>query len=313
MKQNKHKIFWSILLITTVVFGQQQSKKQSESFNVNNDVLVEINTRHSDVMVETWNRNKVDIQGIWEIDGMTKEEADQYFKDWKFEALGNKNKVIITSKSSNNNHYHSDVFDDFDFEFDLESISHLGEMFNGDYFSELSSMPPMPAVIPLPPMSPLPPMPAPFIEHFKQLEFDYEAYQKDKEGYMKKFEKQQLDWEKEYEEKLEPKMRAYEKQIEEWEKKMEPQMKAYEEKMKQWEKEVEPKMKEYEKKMEKKLKVIEKEMEEKYALKIKEKESKMSKYKIKKKLLIKVPKEATLQVDSRYGKITLPDHIKTIN
>jgi len=320
MKINKHNFIWSFLLCTTVVFGQKQTKNISESFKVNKDVLVEINTKHSDVAVETWNKNTVSIQGFWEIDGMTKDEASKYFEGWDFEALGNKSKVVITSKSSGNHYYsHSDVFDDmdFDFDFDMESITHIEGMFDGDFYSEL---PPMPVMSPMPPIEPLPPFPAPAIGHLKEIEFDYEAYQKDKEGYMKKFEKRQKAWGKEFEEKFAPQMEAYEKQMEAWEKKMEPQMKAYEEKMKQWEKETTPQMEAYEKKMEvhakkmeKKMQQMEKEMEVKYAKKMKEKEAKMSKYKIKKRLAIKVPSGATLKVDSRYGKITLPNGIKTVN
>ena len=315
MKVNKFNIIWFVLLCSTVVFSQKQTKKIDESFKVNKDVLVEINTRHSDVKVVTWNKNTVSIQGVWEINGISKEDADKYFKGWEFEALGNKNKVVITSKSSDNYYEHYDVFDDmdFDFDFNMESISHIGEIFNGDYFSNLPPMPPIPAVSPLPPMSPMPMLPEPFIGHLKQIEFDTEAYQKDKEKYMKEFEKRQEIWQKEFEEKIEPQMKAYEKQMEEWQKKMEPQMKAYEEKMKQWEKEVAPQLKEYEKKMEKKMEKMEKEMELKYAQKMKEKEAKMSKYKIRKNLLIKVPVGAILKVDARFGKITLPDHIKTTN
>ena len=317
MKARKFSLIWSILLITTIAFGQKQSKKISESFKVNKDVLVEINSRNTNVTVETWNKNIVEIKGIWEMDGITKEEANQYFEGWEFEALGNKNKVVITSKSSNDHYFHSDVFDnfdfDFDFDYDLESISHFGEMFNGDYYSKLPSMPPMPAIKPMPPMSPLPPFPGLVIDHIRQIEFDYDAYMEDKESYMKKFEKQQQAWAKEFEDKFEPQMKAYQKQMEEWQKKIEPQMKVYKEKMKQWEKEVEPQMKEYERKMEKKLETIEKEMEEKYALKMKEKEDKMAMNNIKKSLTIKVPAGTTLKVNSRHGKLTIPNHIKTIN
>jgi len=245
---------------------------------------------------------------------MTKEHATNYFKGWKFEALGNKNKVVITSRTSNIYHVHSDVFDDMNFDvsidFDMESITHIGGMFDGDYYSEL---PPILVMSPMPPMSPVPPFPAPVIGHLKKMKFDYEAYQKDKEGYMKDFEKRQKAWEKEFEEKFAPQMEAYEKQMEEWQKKMKPQMKAYEEKMKKWEKEIAPQMREYENKMEKKLKQMEKEMEVKYAKKMKEKGAKMNKYNIKKRLVIKVPSGATLKIDSRYGKISLPDNIKTIN
>jgi hypothetical protein len=300
---------------------------------VNKDILVEITTRHSDVEVKTWNRNTVSIQGVWEVEGMTKEEADKYFEGWDFEALGNKNKVVITSKSSGNYYEHFDIFDDMDFDFDLESVSHIGEMFHGDYFSNLPPIPPLPVVAPLPPMSPMPVLPEPFIGHLKQIEFDYEAYEKDKEGYLEKFQKRQEKWQKEYEEKVEPQMKAYEKKMEIWQKNMEPKMKEYEAKMKKWEKVMEPNIKAHEKRMEARdkanekrmearikanekrvearMKVMDARMEKEYALKMKEKKAKMSKYKISKKLIIKVPVGAILKVDARYGKITLPDYIKT--
>lgn len=315
MRANRHSLIWYFLICTAITFGQRQTKIVKDSFKVNKDVLVEINARYSDIKVETWKRNIVSIEGIWEVEGMNKEEAEEYFKHWNFEALGNKNKVVINSKSSNKPyHSHDAVFDDmdfdFDFDFDMESIAHIGEMFQGNFYSNL---PPTLNIPPVPPMTSLPSFPAQVVDHLKDLNFDYEAYLEDKESYMKEFEKHQKSWEKEFEDKFAPQMEAYEKEMKKWEKKIEPQMKAYEEKMKQWEKEYGPKMKEYEKKMEKKLKEMEKEMEYKYAEKMKEKKTKMSKYKIRKNLLIKVPVGATLKVDTRYGKIILPDNMKTTN
>ena len=82
MKVNRYNFIWSILLCTTVVFGQKHTKNINESFKVNKDVLVEIDTRHSDITVETWNKNVVSVQGVWEIEGITKEKASQYFEGW---------------------------------------------------------------------------------------------------------------------------------------------------------------------------------------------------------------------------------------
>lgn len=315
MKTIRYNIIWILLLNTSVFFGQKQAKTINESFRVNNNVLVEIDTRHSDVIVETWNKNVVSIKGLWEVEGMTKQEATKYFEGWDFEALGNKDKVVINSRSSRNYYSHYDVFDDMDFDFD--SISHMGELFNGNYYSELPSIP---AMSPMPPMPPMPPFSEPNFENLNEIDFDYEAYQNDKEAYMKEFKIRQEAWKNEFEEKYEPQMKAYKEKIKQWEKEMEPQMKAYEKKMKQWEKEVEPQMKAYEKKMEaraekieKKMKKMEFEMQEKYAQKIKEKEAKMSKYSIKKSLVIKVPKGATLKVDANHGKIKIPNGINVIN
>ncbi len=236
---------------------------------------------------------------------MASEEATKFFKTWNFEALGNKNKVVISSGSSGNYYSHSEVFDDmdfdFDFDFDLESITQIGEIFEGNYHSELAPMPPMP------------PFPAPVIENLSKIEFDYQAYQKDKEAYMKEFQKHQEDWEKEFKRKYEPQMKEYEEQMEQWEKEVAPQMKAYEKNMEAWGKEFEDKYEPQMKELEKKMKIMEKEMGEKYAKKIKAKEAKMSKkFKINSSLLIKVPKGATLKVDTHRGKIILPFGIKTM-
>ncbi len=321
MRVNKHSFIWTLILFTTIVFGQKQTKEIKENFKVNTDVLVEIDTRHSDVTVEIWNKNEVSILGTWEIEGMTKEEATEYFENWNFEALGNRSKVVINSRSTHNYYSHSVVFDDMDFDFDFdldfESIAQIGEMFEGNYYFDL--FPPMP------PMPPMPSIPAIVMSSISEIEFDHEAYEKDKEGYMKEFDKRQKEWEKEFEKNLEPQMKEYEKRMEEWQKEFEPQMKEYEKKVeeqaKKWEKEMEPKMKEYEKqmevhakKMERKMELMEKDIEIKYAQKMNEKANELSKkYKIKKSLVIKVPRGAVVDVNAHYGKIVIPDELKRVD
>jgi len=302
MKVYKHKFMITLLLSATVAFGQKQAKKIDESFTVNTDVIVEIKAINTDISVETWNNNIVAISGVWQEEGLTKEEIENDTKLWNFEALGNKSKVVITSKPAGNYYFSSEVFEDIDIDFDIESFAFIGELHNGDYFSDLPSMPPIPD------------FPESFIEHLTEIEFDHDAYLKDKEGYMKEFQKRQEAWEDEFEKKLEPQMKAYEESVKKWEKEVEPQMKAYEEKLKKWEKNVEPQMKAQEKKLEEKMEKMEKEMEAKYSEKMEAKNAELSdKFKIKKKLVIKVPKGATLKVDTHHGKISLPKGIKTIN
>ncbi|MDH3321536.1 MAG: hypothetical protein OEM04_01035 [Flavobacteriaceae bacterium] len=316
MKVSKHNIIWMILLCSTVVFGQKQSKKINESFKVNSNVLVEINTRHADLTVETWNKNEVSIKGEMTVEGMTQSEASDYFKK-NFEALGNRDKVVIHSVPAGKYDAYHMVFDDmdfdfdFDFNFDSESISKLAEVQEADINKVLKNMPAMP---------PMPSFPAPVVEDMAELEFDYEAYQKDKETYMKEFEQRQKEWAKTFEENFEPQMKAYEEKMAQWEKEMAPQMKAYEKQWEQWAKDIAPQMhlreKEIEEKtlkMEEKLREMELDIQKKYTQKLDEKEVKLSqKYHLKKNLIIKVPKGAVLKVDAAYGKISLPDNIKII-
>lgn len=304
MKTIKHNFLWIVLLCTTIVFGQKTERKINETFNVSKDAIVEINTRHTDVTIKTWNKNVVSIEGVWEVDGMTKEEAAAYFEDWNFEALGNSNKVVITSKTKNNHHLHSGIFDDmdFDFDFDFDSIAHIGHLFEGN--SLHFEMPPIPST---------PELPEPFLTHLSdvsEIQFDHEAYEKDKKGYMKEFEKRMEKWQQEFEKNIEPQMKEFEKKMAKWQKDNEPKMKEFEQKMAKWEKENEGKFEELEKRAEE----MEKDMESKYsAILIKNQKNGSDKFKIKKSLLIKVPKNAKVKLDGKFGTFDLPDDLNTVD
>ena len=109
----KHKLYKnSITLIALCFLGilnaQKFDKKYSESFKVNKDVEISINASNTDINVSTWNKNEVQIDAFIEIEGLSKEEAEKYFKNWNFEALGNKRKVKITSKNNNSIHTNND-------------------------------------------------------------------------------------------------------------------------------------------------------------------------------------------------------------
>lgn len=102
----KYRLFKSI--ITLVVFGcittsyaQKFDKKFKENFKTNKDVEVEINASNTEINVSTWNKNEVQVEAFVEIEGVTKEEAEKYFKKWNFEALGNAKKVQIKASGSN--------------------------------------------------------------------------------------------------------------------------------------------------------------------------------------------------------------------
>ncbi|MDT0552343.1 hypothetical protein [Urechidicola vernalis] len=304
MKATKHNLFIALLLCATVGFSQTRTKKITEAFKVKDDVIVEINAHDSDIKVEHWDRNEVHVEAILSIDGVSEEEADEYFDSWEIEALGNSNKVIIYSKPDFNGIAFDMDFGDFDidipemnFEFDFEPVIAYALKFDSLNY-------------PAPPE-----MPAVAMEVLKKIEWDQKAYEKDKEGYLKKWEKEQEKWEKEIEEKYEPMMEQYEKEMEKWaeefEKKYEPKMKEYEAEMEKWEKDfeerIEPKLKKFEEEMEVKEKKIEKQAKE-LEKQIEAKQAKMDK--MKKKITIKIPKGAKVDVDTKEGKIILPNNVK---
>jgi hypothetical protein len=323
MKTYKHNFLAFILLFTTVLFAQKHDKKVSESFKVNNDVFVDITTRYADVTIETWSKNVVSIEGSWEVEGLNKEDSNKLFENVDFEASGNKEKVIIRAKSNNNFSLFEREFEEIDFNFNFDySIVNIGDVFIHDFHFEIPEIPEVPE------MPDIPEMPEIVISHLSKIEFDHKAYEKDKEGYMQRFKKEQEKWEKEMEEKIEPQMKEYEKKIKLWEKENGPRMKQIEVEVATWEKENIPKIKAFEKKMatwgkenatkvkafEEKMEKMEKKMEEKYSalIEMKHKNAK-GVTKIKKRLLIKIPKNAKVKLDVRYGSFSAPDDLNTVD
>ncbi|MGK0126835.1 MAG: hypothetical protein ACI87F_000336 [Candidatus Azotimanducaceae bacterium] len=322
MKTYKHNFLAFILLFTTVLFAQKHDKKVSESFKVNNDVFLDITTRYADVTIETWSKNVVSIEGSWEVEGLNKEDSNKLFENVDFEASGNKEKVIIRAKSNNNFSLFEREFEEIDFNFNFDSIVNIGDVFIHDFHFEIPEVPEVPE------MPDIPEMPEIVISHLSKIEFDHKAYEKDKEGYMQRFKKEQEKWEKEMEEKIEPQMKEYEKKIKLWEKENGPRMKQIEVKVATWEKENIPKIKAFEKKMatwekenatkvkafEEKMEKMGKKMEEKYSalIEMKHKNAK-GVTKIKKRLLIKIPKNAKVKLDVRYGSFSAPDDLNTVD
>lgn len=173
MKTYKYKLLSIFLVLTLSVQAQKFDKKITESFKVNSDVELVINTAHTDVSIETWNRNTVSIEAVMEVEGVSKKEASKILDQWKFEALGNKNKVSIQSKSSNMNFNF-----DFDFDFDFPDVDIEVTHFE---MPELPKMPELPEMPKLPKMPKLPEMP-----ELPEMEFDYELYKNDS-TYLKKY------------------------------------------------------------------------------------------------------------------------------
>lgn len=125
----KHKSYRNVITLLAIcflgtIYAQKFDKKFSENFKTNKDVEIQINASHTDINVTTWNKNEVQVNAVIEIEGVTKEVAEKYFKDWEFEALGNKRKVEILSKGNKNFSFKNDFvfFDNMDFDFEIPEI-----------------------------------------------------------------------------------------------------------------------------------------------------------------------------------------------
>ncbi|MBT8385337.1 MAG: hypothetical protein KJO83_06480 [Bacteroidia bacterium] len=190
------KLLYKITLIIAFAFvsllnAQKSDKKYVEEFKTNDYVLINVETRHTDIQIENWNKNVVLIEAYIVVEGATADKAEDIINNWKFKAIGNKNEIEITSNShgvwldkikfSNGDELNFQKHA-LNFDFPEISIENLGildsfEIATPDalHFPELLVMPEMDD----------------FDIEIKAPPFDFEEYKKD-ENYMKKWQEEMM-------------------------------------------------------------------------------------------------------------------------
>ncbi|KGL64038.1 hypothetical protein [Polaribacter sp. Hel1_85] len=306
----KHKLYKPIVTLIAIcflgtVFAQKFDEKFTENFKVNKDVEVAINASNTEINVTTWNKNEVQVEAFIEIEGLSKKEAEKYFKNWNFEALGNKSKVKINSQGnsflgSRNNFI---IHDNIDFNFpDIQ-------------------MPDFDSII-------IPEMNFDFDMDF-DFDFDFDFNLDNIEEEMKKDGDYSFEW-NDGEDKIRIKSKKEWDAFKKTKKYRELKEKLSFDKQKMKEKLVKSKlkMKEGLEKARIQYKKIDKEKIRKELAKAKEKIMEMKlnfhsdsdditingkKIKIKKRLEIKVPKKATFNLNTRHCKVKLPNTVASGN
>ncbi|MCO5724002.1 hypothetical protein [Robiginitalea marina] len=195
MKAYSSKVFKALFIgcaLGVSPLAAQESKTYREEFKVNPDVVVELSTTHADLEFETWDRNEVVVEATIALEGASPEDAGNYFERAGVEILGSKSLVkVSTGPGQSWNRDFSGAFD--------------SGVFAGEFAERLGPIMEQFA-IGLPEMSELPPMPpVPFRD------FDYKAYEKDGERYLKEWKK---DFEKEFDQEYRERFEAWSK---EWE------------------------------------------------------------------------------------------------
>ncbi len=299
-------------LISISAYGQKQSKTYSEKFTVTADAVLDIDTSHADIDFETWNKDQITIEATVELEGATPEEAEEYFRQQGIEIMGNSKKVSVTTGSGNS--WASHAFGNMEnLHIKMPELPEF-ESFEMDFdFAELADVPP------------LPPTPDP--------NFDYEAFQKDGEEYLK-------EWQKNFQENFgEP----YQKSMEAWQQKMEAKQ---EEMLAKREKLLEKKMEAHANRMENRAEAMSKQAEkraEEHQKRIKINQSrrdddstssyiirhtrgenrpntfyfgtedKIRNFEVKKSIKIKMPKATKIQMNVRHGEVNMAGNTKNMN
>ncbi|RRO23186.1 hypothetical protein [Flavobacteriaceae bacterium 14752] len=159
-------IKFSLCVCIAISSYAQTSKTYTESFNVNKDVQVSLKANNAEIIVETWNKNRVDVEATISVDVEDEKLANEILEHFKFEALGNSTKVEIRAGMKLREFIkgkHKFIADDGVVEILTEDIRGSGA--------------------PIPPVPPLPNMDF-------DIQFDMDRFNEDGKAYILKFQKE---------------------------------------------------------------------------------------------------------------------------
>ncbi|MFI2742537.1 hypothetical protein ACG2LH_07340 [Zhouia sp. PK063] len=180
------------MLMSVVAFAQKQTKHITQKIAVNKDVQVNVNTSYADVEFETWNKNYVEVDATLEMNDATKEKLEEYAKNWNLNVKGDKNEVTI---STGNNHHFSWTDGDHSYSYSYRVITPDSLGVSDSIFINMPT-PPAPPKLPTPPVPPVapnfsappvPPVPPVVMNKLQSVTFDYERYKKEGDSYLKEW------------------------------------------------------------------------------------------------------------------------------
>lgn len=312
-------------LLAFGVYSQTQRKEYKETFKVEDNSVLAINTSHADIEFDTWNRNEVVIEASIELEGATEEEAAAYFKENGIKILGNSERIEVSTSGSRAWHFRNMGGHLADLENIVIDIPEIPDI---EPFLLDLQIPELPEIAEMPPMPPMPPM--------KFKDFDYEKYKEDGEEYIQKWaeefsknfdEKYEKKWQ-EWGERFAERMEERAARAEEMEGQREELLKQREEMQKQRE-EVRKQAQEVRRKameeqrtlrdIERKLMEEEREVRKNMVISgdaptifYRSNKGENKSFKIKKSIKIKMPKSTKLDMNVRHGEVKLAENTKNM-
>ncbi|MCB7481356.1 DUF4097 domain-containing protein [Gramella sp. ASW11-100T] len=292
-------VMLSLFFITAGSFAQ--TKKLSKNYKTSPDVNVELDSRHTNIIIENWDRNEVQIEAYLEGDTGDKQMTKKLLDSWKLETSASNGKINIESGGSVN--WNMDMDMDLGMAQLQPALSELPEMLGplmenlvGPILNNIAE-------------NPLPPG---FAEDMKGMKFDYEAYKKDGDKYLEKWESDfEKKFGKEYEVKMEKWAKEMEKNSEKWEK-------EYEVKMEAWGKDFEKDMEVWGEEFGKKMEAWGEQFGKQFEAQMESGENSVfimengKGIKSKKTIKLKIPKDAKLELNVRHGELKLGSTIKNL-
>ncbi len=187
-------------MLSASAFAQNKKEKLSKKYDVNENVVLDVDTRYVDVIFETWNKNEVGIEAY--VEG---ESRSIDVDSWDLSVSGNANRIQIASKDgySDSKVYDLEDLGDININIDLEeligqSLSIVEPVLNGLVGPILEGISGTQ-------------LPDDFYEEMSKMKFDHKAYKKEGRAYLER-------WEREMDKSFGP---EFDKKMEKWEKEIE--------------------------------------------------------------------------------------------
>ncbi len=96
----KHNIVSILVLSCLGISAQDRQDKLNEELAVNKNVTLNLNTSHTNIVFETWNKNTVSIEAYLEGD-LTDENSKRILESWQVAVSGDTNAITINSTAGN--------------------------------------------------------------------------------------------------------------------------------------------------------------------------------------------------------------------
>lgn len=293
-----------ILLSGTVVAQTQQKVKKSYPLSAN--ATISVDAQHTKLVFETWNKNEMEIEAFIDTKGLSKKEADEALTQWQLSVKGDRNQLDVLSSGG--------VFAPMPVIPGMDSIGMITAEMMVPLMNDLVG--PM-----IQNFSQHPPLPPKLMEHMGNIKFDHEAYKRDGEKYMKKWEKElENKFGPEFEKSMEKWAKNFEKDAEKWSAKMDKDMEAWGEKfgkdMEQWAEQFGSDMEAWGEKFGKDMEVWAKQFENSENMNVHGNQVIMLSKgvsKAKKTLIIRMPKDTKLKLNVRFGEVNLAEKAVDLN
>jgi hypothetical protein len=275
-----------------------QTEKLNKNFKTNSNVTINVDATHTNLVVAHWDRNEVQVEAYLDSHTAEEQEISKALEDWKLDLSGSAGEVNIKSTGG------IMMYKEIHMASIQEPLSKLPEM-----MAPLQQM--MGPLLESISGNPLPPQ---FYESMGNLKFDYEAYRKDGDEYLAKFEKKvEKNFGKDFEKSMEEWAATFEKnrgkEFDEMAAKLEKDMEAWGE---EFGKSMEAWGEKFGKDMEAWAENVEKEVKTKYG----DSGTKVTAInrgsKSQKTIKIMIPKDGQVKLNIRHGDVKLSGNVKNL-